>query len=372
METHVKVEIELDGRKKISSYTQLNIAQRHNWHHTFEVSLPLDDIEGKDKTGFDQTKNFIGKGIKISISSSNGSELYNQFNGIVTDISIGRHSGTAADVVFKGYSPTILLEDGENTRCFAEKSISSIVAEVTKGYPRELSVKASPSPDTKFDFMMQYRETAYAFLTRLASETGKWFYYDGKDVQFGKLNSANKVDMKLGNDLSNFDLGLHVKPLKFSDSSYDYINNTVLKVASGSIKVSGLDSTGNDLLSKSEQLFSKELNAVPYQKVKNASELKEFSTTKKAAAAGNLVTIGGISHNPKIKIGTKIDVSSNENVTKCVDEAFTVFNDLDICFFNAGVYESMTYEQWDISNFESMININYLGVLRVLKPLITS
>ena len=31
----------------------------------------------------------------------------------------------------------------------------------------------------------------------------------------------------------------------------------------------------------------------------------------------------------------------------------------------------MTYEQWDISNFESMININYLGVLRVLKPLIS-
>ena len=31
----------------------------------------------------------------------------------------------------------------------------------------------------------------------------------------------------------------------------------------------------------------------------------------------------------------------------------------------------MSYEQWDISNFESMININYLGVLRVLKPLIT-
>ena len=67
-----------------------------------------------------------------------------------------------------------------------------------------------------------------------------------------------------------------------------------------------------------------------------------------------------------------IDVSSNESVTKCVEEAFTVFNDLDICFFNAGVYESMTYEQWDISNFESMMNINYLGAIRVLKPLIAS
>ena len=66
-----------------------------------------------------------------------------------------------------------------------------------------------------------------------------------------------------------------------------------------------------------------------------------------------------------------IDVLDNENVQKSVYKAFNVFNGLDICFYNVGIYESMSYEQWDISNFESMININYLGVLRVLKPLIT-
>ena len=66
-----------------------------------------------------------------------------------------------------------------------------------------------------------------------------------------------------------------------------------------------------------------------------------------------------------------IDVLDNENVIKSVPKAFNIFNGLDICFYNAGVYESMTYKQWNISNFESMININYLGVLRVLKPLIS-
>lgn len=65
-----------------------------------------------------------------------------------------------------------------------------------------------------------------------------------------------------------------------------------------------------------------------------------------------------------------IDVSDNESVLKSVDEVFTIFNDLDICFFNAGVYESMNIEHWDISNFESMININYLGAVRILKPLV--
>jgi len=66
-----------------------------------------------------------------------------------------------------------------------------------------------------------------------------------------------------------------------------------------------------------------------------------------------------------------IDVSNNQSVVKSVDEAFNIFNDIDICFFNAGVYESMNIEQWDISNFESMININYLGAVRLLKPLVS-
>lgn len=65
-----------------------------------------------------------------------------------------------------------------------------------------------------------------------------------------------------------------------------------------------------------------------------------------------------------------IDVLDNKSVIESVDKVFNIFNDLDICFFNAGVYESMNIEQWNISNFESMINTNYLGAVRILKPLV--
>lgn len=65
-----------------------------------------------------------------------------------------------------------------------------------------------------------------------------------------------------------------------------------------------------------------------------------------------------------------IDVLNNASIDDIVSKAFITFNGLDTFFYNAGIYESMSYEEWDISNFESMININYLGVLRVLKPLI--
>ena len=65
-----------------------------------------------------------------------------------------------------------------------------------------------------------------------------------------------------------------------------------------------------------------------------------------------------------------IDVLDSKSVIESVNKVFNIFNDLDICFFNAGVYESMNIEQWNISNFESMINTNYLGAVRILKPLV--
>lgn len=96
---------------------------------------------------------------------------------------------------------------------------------------------------------------------------------------------------------------------------------------------------------------------------------KIIASSRNAKNSKELLQLQGI-HKNKLKL-LDIDVLSNESVTKSVDEAFNIFNDLDICFFNVGVYESMNIEQWDISSFESMINTNYLGAVRILKPLVS-
>lgn len=64
-----------------------------------------------------------------------------------------------------------------------------------------------------------------------------------------------------------------------------------------------------------------------------------------------------------------IDVLNSQSTIESVHKAFDILKDLDICFFNVGVYEAMKIEQWDISNFESMINTNYLGAVRVINAL---
>lgn len=65
-----------------------------------------------------------------------------------------------------------------------------------------------------------------------------------------------------------------------------------------------------------------------------------------------------------------IDVSKDENLNDIVQEAYNKFNGIDIFFFNAGVYEKTDIFNTNIQDFEDMININYLGAVRVLKYLL--
>ncbi len=65
-----------------------------------------------------------------------------------------------------------------------------------------------------------------------------------------------------------------------------------------------------------------------------------------------------------------IDVSKDDNLNNSVNEAYNRFGGIDIFFFNAAVYEKTDIFNANIKEFEEMININYLGVVRVLKYLL--
>lgn len=64
------------------------------------------------------------------------------------------------------------------------------------------------------------------------------------------------------------------------------------------------------------------------------------------------------------------DVSDTESVKDSIEQIFDSYKHLDLCIFNAGVYEAMTYKQWNIEHFENMANINYLGAVRVITSLV--
>ncbi len=341
MEAHVYLKIDIGG-KVLSTLSHLSIVQRHDYHHSFELRIPSDDLVGEsDQNSIAKSKDYIGKPVKIEVKSASEKEQLNQFNGIITGISLARYAGSASDVILKGFSPTILFDDGINCRSFSEKTISQIINAITSPYPKnDVKIKSSPSPDKKIDFIVQYKETNYQFLSRIAEEYGQWFYYNGKEAVFGKLESEETVDLEFGNDLLNFDLGVKVSPVKFTSLAYDYINNKPLEAQSSSVQVSGLNDLGKHAMDVSESLYNQD---VPYYSKYNAltqSDLKDFVTFKKSEIAGNLVVLSGVTENARLKIGCKINVKARVGSETTEDYGSYIVTSVSHFTDSMGVYQN--------------------------------
>jgi len=65
-----------------------------------------------------------------------------------------------------------------------------------------------------------------------------------------------------------------------------------------------------------------------------------------------------------------MDVTDNNGVMESVGQVWDLYGGLDLCFYNAGVYESMSIKQWDIKDFEAMNQVNYMGAIRVLTQIV--
>ncbi|MDD2790515.1 MAG: SDR family NAD(P)-dependent oxidoreductase [Sulfurimonas sp.] len=64
-----------------------------------------------------------------------------------------------------------------------------------------------------------------------------------------------------------------------------------------------------------------------------------------------------------------MDVSQTRSVLTQTQQVWNTYGGLDMCIYNAGVYESMKIEQWNLEHFEAMNQVNYMGAVRVLTQL---
>ena len=64
-----------------------------------------------------------------------------------------------------------------------------------------------------------------------------------------------------------------------------------------------------------------------------------------------------------------MDVTSTKSVQNATQEAWQAYDGIDLCLYNAGAYESMKKEQWNLEHFEMMNQINYMGAVRIITAL---
>lgn len=188
----------------MSKYTQENRVLRISDDLFGKDVLLLKEFRGVERLGrpfryeltlFSETPNLpseaiLGKRVTVSLETGRRDENYNSitryFNGFVSRFSQKSHEGPLYE-----YHATMVpwiwfLTLSSDCRIFQSLTVPQILGEVFNHFGYSGAVRntiPATSPYRTRDYCVQYRETAFQFVSRLMEEEGIYYYFDHSDGQ---------------------------------------------------------------------------------------------------------------------------------------------------------------------------------------------
>jgi hypothetical protein len=204
----IDINITSEGQP-ISPFSYLTLSQQINGHHSFTIGFNHDVLEEKNAVILENAKIFLGKLVIMTFKTKKYLSGFpdHVFKGVITEIGIDNNLNSSGDLFFKGYSPTFLLEGGEHCASFLQVTLDQIITQSVDGIRDDLlSVKVSPKFKSTIPYSVQYKESAFGFINRLAHDYGEWFFYDGTELLFGKPSSNDSITLEYPGDISDLNL----------------------------------------------------------------------------------------------------------------------------------------------------------------------
>ncbi|PQL94135.1 Rhs element Vgr protein [Apibacter adventoris] len=263
---------------------------------------PSEAFGEKDSYPLTNTRKYLGKRCTLQLKQY-GQTTY-IFTGIITQIRNKRIDGYS-HIILEGKSPTILLENGLDCQSFEKKGLKEIIEESTREYPSDLiQWDIRPHLQEKLLYTVQYRESDYQFIRRLATRYGEWFYYNGTQLVFGGYGGKT-VELVEEQDLFEYELKMQLVPQKFTYTSYDAKQAENYTVESESVSVQG---TKNPFQQYAEEASAKTYNKVPLslynQSLMESGRMELTSAVKRQKQSRqNVFYLEAKTHNPNIRLG---------------------------------------------------------------------
>jgi type VI secretion system secreted protein VgrG len=307
----VQVTIELETGKKLTQFTRLRIGQYLFGHHSFELEVPFETLEDPQEYFFHQAHQEVcGKGITFSFGPALEEGSFDfSFKGIVTEIVLVNSSDLVNVFLVKGYSPSIQLEDCQTCRTFTNQNLQQIAEAVLENYPRNtLKRRIAPRQGAFLPYVVQYKESNFSFLNRLAAEYGEWFYYNGRELLMGDPPAAKAIPFRV-DGMQTCQVSITLRPSQFKMAAYDYLGHEHYASASQGQPVAGLGQFSSFALEESNKLFGQESANVLAKSFATHQKLMEAIRTRKAKAANDLVDFRGSGERPEFTVGDVLEVS---------------------------------------------------------------
>lgn len=315
--------IDLDGTKyRLDNFTLYQSLLAHNSLSFSMHKLPEEEIKeaqfsvcgyiiGKDITVTLQTDNIEN----VSLNAENDSTADIEFSGFIAAAS-GSRSGSEYNVNVEARSWDALLDDNPSCKSFEDKTLNEIVADVVDDYSQIRAKIDSRFTDT-IPYCVQYNETNFQFLQRLARRYGEWIYNDGTRLVFGHLQKFDLVRLSYpSRDVPSYNVDLKMQHTAFNHvaSSYNAYD------ANQKDGIAEMMRSYNDLSDKvfdaSQQLYTKQtlqnLHSGGFADNDGRETILNVSTkTQARGEKASMLTYSGNTYCSKIKLGATLVIIDN-------------------------------------------------------------
>lgn len=223
--------IEIDGELfKVDNFI---LSQSLMQPNTLRFRMRKGPKEDSSEPQFKTCGSIIGKDVELNLETENFEKLSSlksegektqeiKFKGIITSISGSRSlSEYSIDVEAKSYDA--LLIDNPACKSFENKTLNEIVEDVVDDYSEYISAKIDSRFTDVLPYTVQYNETNYQFLLRLAQRFGEWIYNDGEHLIFGKLPQGEPVTLGYPDkDIPSYSVDMKIQHTAFSHVASSY------------------------------------------------------------------------------------------------------------------------------------------------------
>ena len=308
MAISTKISIHIDG-DELTRFSQLVIQQKVHTHHRFSLLQPIPK-EFVDQA-IDKTQSYMGKPISISIEPNNMStESPLIFKGIITEVQMVRTAGASGGIIINGYSPTIAMEGVPTTKSFNDKTLSEVVNEITGKYSqKEVKPNVDIPKDTSMAYTVQYGESDFSFICRMAQKKGQWYYYNGEESFFGKPKPKT-FNLQYGLSLHSFNIEMRVKSLSFEYMGYDpsSAETKTAKSTDVNYQPKGYEKAAFEASNKLFPDLSTLLYSNALEEGNSQTHLLDRVTTQLQSRSADLITAKGESDETGIRIGDIVKI----------------------------------------------------------------
>ncbi|MCF6349475.1 MAG: phage baseplate assembly protein V [Flavobacteriaceae bacterium] len=371
------------GGKEITTFKKLSIHQQIDAHHLLNLECRMDVLEkiSLDIEVAEETKNFLGQTIVMEIASlDNLGYKKLEFKGIVTQIKNVKGYGNGAGdvVIITAKSPTFLADDGPHFASHNDISISEIIEKTFREYDTsKLELQINPVDDDTIHYSVQQNESCYDYAKRLAAQYGKWFYYNGKKLIFGKPETE-ELTLTYGLDLKEYHLSLIPQSHNYKYYTKDYLLDEIHEKDTKEI-TSGANGYSGFVANKANTIYSKETKVWHnlYNDPNSKNRLDKSIELQKKAIEIQQVKLTGVSDNPGVALGNIVKIEGGRyRVTSIIhnnNENGDYYNSFEAITAEFDAYPNTNIQKFPTSQSQTAIVVKNddpkgLGRIKVQFP----